>query len=336
VSVVIPGVGQDVDGSPNPPKTVFKVEPTPGQPIKISLDQKAQNAADNAVQKQSKPTAFIAMRISTGKIIAVANGPDATGQDLATGAQVPPGSIFKIVTAANVLESGAETTSSIINCPATLNVGGRVFTNSESEALGKVSLQTNFAKSCNTAFASLYPKLGANGLTATSKQLGISGSWNIGVPTFTGSVPNDGSDVDQAAAAFGQGKTLVSPAAMVAAVAAVATGQWKQPTLVLDPAPASTAPEGAALKPSTVSSLKAMMHAVTTSGTAANRMKGTPGGPVYAKTGTAEYDDNPNHTHAWFVGYQGDIAFAVLVVGGGFGATAAAPIAKDFLTTMAK
>jgi cell division protein FtsI/penicillin-binding protein 2 len=335
VSVVIPGVGKDPDGSPNPPTTVFKVDPAPGKSIKVSIDPKAQNAADAAVQKQSKPTGFIAMQISTGQVIAVANGPSATGQNLAMQAQVPPGSIFKMVTAANVLESGAETPNSIVNCPATLTVNGRVFKNSESEALGKVPLITDFAKSCNTAFASLYPKLGKNGLAATSKQLGIGGSWNLGVPTYTGSVPDDGSDVDQAAAAFGQGKTLVSPAAMIGAVAAVARGQWKQPTLVLDPAANNPAADGTALKPATVASLKSMMKAVTTSGTAANRMKGTPGGPVYAKTGTAQYDANPDHTHAWFIGYQGDIAFAVLVVGGGMGATAAAPIAKSFLTAMA-
>jgi cell division protein FtsI/penicillin-binding protein 2 len=334
VSVVMPGVGQDPDGSPNPSKTLFKVAPVPGQPIKTTLDPKAQKAADAAVQKQSKQSAFIAMKISTGEIIAVANGPGATGQDLAMEAQVPPGSIFKMVTATNVLESGAEKTSSLVDCPPTLTVDGRTFHNSESEALGKVPLITDFAKSCNTAFASLYPKLGANGLANTAKQLGIGGDWSVGVPTYTGSVPDDGSNVDQAAAAFGQGKTLVSPVAMCAAAAAVARGQWKAPSLVADPAPASSAPDGTPLKAGTVTDLKAMMRAVITSGTAKNRMAGTPGGPVYAKTGTAEYDGNPAHTHAWFIGYQGDIAFAVLVVSGGFGATAAAPIAKNFLTAM--
>jgi cell division protein FtsI/penicillin-binding protein 2 len=215
-------------------------------------------------------------------------------------------------------------------------VNGRTFQNSESEALGSVPLITDFAKSCNTAFASLYTKLGANGLATTAKQLGIGGDWTVGVPTDTGSVPDDGTPVDQAAAAFGQGKTLVSPVAMVSAVGAVARGQWKAPSLVTDPAPTSTPADGTALKPTTVTDLKAMMRAVITDGTAKNRMAGTPGGPVYAKTGTAQYDDNPDHTHAWFIGYQGDIAFAVLVVNGGFGATAAAPIAKDFLTTMSK
>jgi cell division protein FtsI/penicillin-binding protein 2 len=336
VSVVMPGVGQDPDGSPNPSKTLFKVAPVPGQPITVSLDSKAQKAADAAVQAQPKQSAFIAMRISTGQIIAVANGPGATGQDTALEAQVPPGSIFKMVTATNVLESGAATPNTTVNCPATLTVDGFTIHNSESEALGKVPLITDFAKSCNTAFASLYPKLGTNGLANTSKQLGIGGDWSLGVPTFTGSVADDGSNVDRAAAAFGQGKTLVSPVAMVGAVGAVARGEWKPPTLVIDPAPATVAADGTALKPTTVTDLKAMMRAVVTSGTGKTRMAGTPGGPVYAKTGTAQFDSDPEHTHAWFIGYQGDIAFAVLVVNGGFGGVVGAAMARNFLTAMNK
>ena len=69
-------------------------------------------------RSETKPAAIIAMRISDGAILAVANGPGAAGHDLALTAQVPPGSTFKMVTATNVLESGAETPSSMVNCPA--------------------------------------------------------------------------------------------------------------------------------------------------------------------------------------------------------------------------
>jgi cell division protein FtsI/penicillin-binding protein 2 len=57
---------------------------------------------------------------------------------------------------------------------------------------------------------------------------------------------------------------------------------------------------------------------------------------VHGKTGTAEFGNaNPPQTHAWFTGYQGDLAFAVVVEGGGFGAKAAAPLAAAFLTALA-
>ena len=61
-----------------------------------------------------------------------------------------------------------------------------------------------------------------------------------------------------------------------------------------------------------------------------------PGGEVFAKTGTAEFGtETPPRTHAWFTGFQGDIAFAVLVEDGGFGGSVAAPIAARFLTDIA-
>ena len=81
--------------------------------------------------------------------------------------------------------------------------------------------------------------------------------------------------------------------------------------------------------------LRDLMRAVVTEGTG-TALKGVPGGPVHGKTGTAEFGTkNPPDTHAWFTGYQSDVAFAVVVEGGGFGAKAAAPIAADFLTRLA-
>jgi len=330
--VVVPPPPQPKDVTPGETTVVFKVDPVAGQPVSTTLDVNYQNAADSALVSEANPAAIIAMRISDGKILAVANGPGASGLNLAFTAQVPPGSTFKTVTATNVLESGALTPQTVVNCPASLNVGGRVFTNSEGEVLGPAPLITDFAKSCNTAFASLAPKLGANGLSTTAAQLGIGGKWSVGVSAFTGSVPPDGSNIDQAAAAFGQGKTLVSPLAMISAVGAVARGHWSVPVLVTDPAVTKPA-DGAPLKQTTVDDLKQMMRAVVTDGTGRGVL-GVPGGPVFGKTGTAEFDSNPDHTHSWFIGYQGDIAFAVFVQNGGLSTKAAVPIAAKFLTAM--
>lgn len=332
LSVVIPGRGKASDGTDNPDKTLFHVDPIPGQAVKTSLDVATQNAADAAIASEPLPSAIVAIRISDGAIIAVANGPGATGQDLAMDARVPPGSTFKTVTAANLLESGAATLTTVVPCPKTLNVGGRIFTNHEGEVPGSNTLLIDFAQSCNTAFASLAPKLGPNGLATMAAQLGIGVKWTTGVPTFTGSVPPDGTDIDQAAAAFGQGKTLVSPIALASAAAALARGHWIAPTVVSDPAVTNPVP-GTPLKQSTVDSLKTMMRAVITSGTAPSLAK-VPGAPVYVKTGTAEFDDNPDHTHSWIMGYRGDLAFAIFIQGGGLSTAKAVPIARTFLTAL--
>jgi membrane peptidoglycan carboxypeptidase len=72
-----------------------------------------------------------------------------------------------------------------------------------------------------------------------------------------------------------------------------------------------------------------MMADVVARGTAAG--KGLPPG-TYAKTGTAEYGTgSPPPTDAWLIGFNGDIAFAVLVVDGGYGGPTCGPIAARFL-----
>ncbi|MGI9596668.1 MAG: penicillin-binding transpeptidase domain-containing protein, partial [Acidimicrobiales bacterium] len=81
--------------------------------------------------------------------------------------------------------------------------------------------------------------------------------------------------------------------------------------------------------------LQQIMRAVVTNGTG-RAVAGVAGGPVSGKTGTAEFgNENPPQAHAWFVGFQGDIAFAVFVEGGEFGGATAAPIAGSFLSQLA-
>ena len=157
--------------------------------------------------------------------------------------------------------------------------------------------------------------------------------WDAGIDVFSGKVSTGGPPEEQAAAAFGQGTTIVSPAALAGAAAAVARGQWKQPKLVLDPAPTKTAPDGPQLNPQALAALKTMMREVVTDGTATG-VKGVPGQPIYGKTGTAEYDNNPDHTHSWFMGFRGDVAFAVFVENGGLSTDAAVPIAGRFFTAL--
>ena len=108
--------------------------------------------------------------------------------------------------------------------------------------------------------------------------------------------------------------------------AAIEDGTWRPPLLVTNPAPQQTA-RPHKLSAAILDTLRPMMRAVVTSGTAAG--VGFPAG-VYGKTGTAQYGTG-THSHGWFIGYRGDLAFAVLVEGGGFGANSAGPVANAFL-----
>ncbi|HEX6497718.1 MAG TPA: penicillin-binding transpeptidase domain-containing protein [Micromonosporaceae bacterium] len=339
VSVVIVG-HKDGDGSAasdaatsGDGKVLMHSDPKPGQPVKTTIDVATQNAADAALAGQKNRAALVAIRISDGAVLAVANGPDGGDQNLAFTAQVPPGSTFKTVTALGVLDSGQVTADTVVPCPKTITVDGREFHNYEGELFGDVPLHVDFAKSCNTAFASLAPKLAPDKLGRYAADLGIGVPWDMGVDVFSGKVSVNGSKAEQAAAAFGQGATIVSPVAMAGAAAAVARGQWKQPHLLLDPAAGKPAADGPQLKPSAVDALKGMMREVVTNGTA-TRLRSVPGPPVYGKTGTAEYDNNPDHAHSWFMGVQGDVAFAVFVENGGVSTDAAVPIAAKFCSAL--
>ena len=79
--------------------------------------------------------------------------------------------------------------------------------------------------------------------------------------------------------------------------------------------------------------LRAMMREVVTQGTG-TALRTVPGQPVFGKTGTAEFADQTAQTHSWFIGYQGDIAFAALVQKGGLGSQAAVPAVGRFLTAL--
>ncbi|MFC0530041.1 penicillin-binding transpeptidase domain-containing protein [Phytohabitans kaempferiae] len=313
---------------------VFRAEPTPGTPVKTTLDPKVQRAADNALRGNPKVSALVAVRINDGTVAAVANGPNGGGDNLAFTASVPPGSTFKMVSALGLLDKGAVTLDAKVGCPKTATVDGRSYKNSHDMALADVPFRVDFARSCNTAFVALAPELGDDGLAAAGRSLGLEGKWDLGVEAFSGKVSTGGSATERASASFGQGTTVVSPLAMAAATAAVARGQWQQPTVLTDPAAGEKAPPGPELNAGSAEAVRTMMREVVTSGTG-SALKDVPGEPVYGKTGTAEFDNNPANTHAWWVGWQGDLAFAVFVEKGGDSGTGSVPIAERFLRGLA-
>jgi cell division protein FtsI/penicillin-binding protein 2 len=314
---------------------IYSTKAAPGKPVKTTLDVKTQQAADAAVAGEKQPSSLVAIKVSDSSVLAVSNGPDGGTVDTALTGQVPPGSTFKMISSYGLLQAKKVTPATVVECPKTRIVDGKTFKNADDEVLGRVPFHTDFAQSCNTAFVGLAPQLGADGLQSASTALGLGGQWDLGIDAFSGKVSAGDSATELAAASFGQGTTIVSPLAMAAATAAVARGQFVQPKLVLDPLPPSPAADGAKLDGPSLDALRSMMREVVTKGTGTG-LRTVPGAPVYGKTGTAEIDTGSSDTHAWFVGWQGDLAFAVMVQKGGAGAEAAVPIVNRFLTALNK
>lgn len=317
------------------PVTLFTAEAEPGTPVTVTLDETVQRAADATLADQEEhPTALVAIRVSDGHVLAVANGPASGGLDLALTGRYAPGSTFKIVTTAALLEDGV-TPDTPVDCPAELVVDGRPFSNAEDQALGEVPFRTAFANSCNTAFVGLSQELAPEALRDAATAFGLGHEPALGVDAFTGEVPVTESATDLAASAIGQGRILASPFAMADVTATAARGGALAPSLVLEGDAEAPAPEP--LTDTVAGPLPDLMRAVVTDGSG-GAARDVPGAPVHGKTGTAEYgEESPPRTHAWFVGWQDDIAFAVLVAEtpDAFGGRVAAPIAAEFLERLA-
>jgi len=319
-----------IDG-PGSSRTIAHLPGAPGTTVRTSISMHDQLAASAAVRAATttRPVDVVAIQPSTGRVLAVIERPG--GFDRALQGGFPPGSTFKVVTASALSGAGLRP-ASVVQCPAQVNVGGRVFHNFDNEHLGATSLQTAFAVSCNSTFITLATqRLSGAALASSAAQFGFNAKPSLGIPATLGQFTTPRTQVDLAADAFGQGTDLVNPLSQASMAGAVEDGTWHPPVLVLSPAPKQIA-KPQQLGSTVLSTLRPMMRAVVTTGTAAN--VGFPAG-VFGKTGTAEFGSAQNpRAHAWFVGYQGDLAFAVLVEGGGVGADASAPIANAFLRNL--
>jgi len=317
---------------PDDPDVIYRQDPVPGTPLQLTIDPRIQRAAEDALTSTELPSALVAIEPSTGHVVAVANGPGAAVQNFAMTGQYPPGSVFKIITAYGAMDRGYGPDDPV-DCPLTLEVNGRVFSNAEGEVLGTVGLRQAFVLSCNTAFINVGNTLDNADFGRYAAAFGLGASYELGTAAFSGAVPNPGGPVDKAATSFGQGRVLTSPLSAAVVAATAASGTYRPPSLIIEAD--HQPPAGEPLNPAAAGSLQQFMRQVVTGGTA-TAVSGTAGGPVSGKTGTAEFGDAvPPQAHAWFVGFQNDLAFAVFVEGGEFGGATAAPIAGNFLNRLA-
>jgi cell division protein FtsI/penicillin-binding protein 2 len=319
-----------VNGSGATLRTLDTVAPTPGRPVLTSIDPVVQQAAEHALSTVTGTAAFVAVRVSTGQILASVSDPAGDAFDFALDGEFPPGSSFKVLTSTALFEKGLSPASPA-SCPPIATVDGEVFHNAEGDQPVSTVARA-FAESCNTAFVQLAAgHLSASDFTSVASLYGIGHPVQMGYAAFAGAVPAPSDGAALAATAIGQAAVVVSPLDMAMVASAVGRGAVRPARLVTDAPDDSTAPT--ALPATVVSQLRAMMASVVTSGTAAGT--GLPAG-TYAKTGTAQYGSgNPLPIDAWLIGYRGDLAFAMVEQDSkGDGGPVDGPIVARFLDAL--
>jgi penicillin-binding protein A len=351
-----------------------------GNDIVTSIDPAAQHVALQDLEA-SGFGAVVAIEPSTGRVRALASNPPYNPNsiprrlakldtaptspllDRATQGQYPPGSTFKVVTAAAGLDSGTISPASTINAPGELEVQGAPLQNDFTQSFGPISLDTALTFSVNTWFAQLGEKVGEETLFEYMDRFGFNSTPAIDLPSsqvyksgvydseskrFLG--PED--PVDIARVAIGQERLAVTPLQMAEVAATVANGGtlmrpqiWSKvinpdgrvidkldPTAYSHPISKQTAEE-----------LTTAMEGVVRAGTGTNAA--IPGVPVAGKTGTAETPFNETcgggteENQAWFIGFapanEPKIAIAATIeCTPQFGNDVAAPIFRDVAETI--
>jgi cell division protein FtsI/penicillin-binding protein 2 len=330
-----PGVTVQAVGG-GPARALFRAAPVAGKPLRTTLDARLQRVAESALSAVRPASAVVAVRPSTGDLLAVASGPGSAGYSTATVGQYAPGSTFKVVSSLALLRSGVRP-STPLSCPATTVVSGKRFKNYSDyppNGLGRIPLRTAVAYSCNTAFINQRDRVSQADLAGAAASLGLGVDHDLGFPAYFGSVPKTdadaGSATGHAASMIGQGRVVASPMAMATVAASVAKGALVVPRLLPGQKADNTSP-GTPLTAREAGELRQLMRGVVTRGSGAF-LGSLPGAPVLAKTGTAEFGDKaPLKTHAWMIAVHGDLAVAVFVDVGQSGSKTAGPILERFL-----
>jgi cell division protein FtsI/penicillin-binding protein 2 len=321
-----------------------KRSPTPGKPLRTTIDAKLQDATAAALGSTFGGAAVLDAK--NGDVLALAG--------LAFSAPQPPGSTFKVITVSAALEDGATSLDEQFPVETSTVAGGREIANAHEEPCGG-DLVTSFARSCNTVFAPLGVRIGGEKLVEESEQYGFNSPPTIYNPKAlaltqppASTIPNPlKDDVDVAVSAIGQGEVLATPLEMASVAQTVANEGMRSPTaMVKGPELAGGYPDVEVMKPDVADDVKKMMIEVVNSGTGTSAS--LPNAQVAGKTGTAELGTTTNSgpvppgeeaesdVDAWFTAFapadKPKLAVAVMVVNApGDGGTVAAPIARQIL-----
>jgi cell division protein FtsI/penicillin-binding protein 2 len=308
-------VAQDPSGADS--QVLYELPRTMSQPVRTTVDRRYQMAAENALKSLHVPASLAAVHQATGEVLVGANH-QTGGKNQAFEGRYPPGMTFSMITTQALL-GYHQKLSAAVPCPPTLKVGDQTFHSTSPR--GK-TFTSNFERSCPTAFASLYRSLAYQDLRTSAARFGIGVPWTLPLPAFSGSVPPPSNDADRAASMAGQGKIEVSPLSMALAAATVESGTWKPPSLVKDPAPSQPI-QPRSLDSDSISALLPLLRESVTKGSA--RSANLSGNKVSGVVAQVPYGSGK--TVSWFVGFRGNVAFALAVEG----KVNAAAVAAKFL-----
>lgn len=346
-----------------------------GVSLELTIDPRAQAAAEEALGDQRG--AVVALDPKTGAILAMVSHPSYDPNSLAghdadevqrawrqlqeaehsplTNRSIqslyPPGSVFKLVTAAAALSSGRFDERSALPGPAVLDLpettAGLPNSGGGDCNGGTVDLTTALETSCNTAFGWLGLQLGGQALRDQAGAFGFGRQLEIPMGVAPSSVPAQMNRPQEAQSAIGQYDVLVTPLQVAMVSAGIANGgAVMQPHLVAQTRGADlevidqTAPRefSRAVDQNVAAALTRMMEAVVRSGTGTRAQ--IPGVRVAGKSGTAEHGEGRD-AHAWFTAFapadDPKVAVAVVVEDGGNagseagGGKVSAPIAREVM-----
>jgi penicillin-binding protein 2 len=254
----------DALGEPTPNGRLFNKPPSPGDNLKLSIDEKVQVAGEAALAERGLPGGFITMDVHTGEILGLGsfptfepelftrpltqkqveetyNNPAAPLLDRVTNGLYPTGSTFKLITALAALESGKLTLGEVIDDPGVLEIGGQEFKNAGEAANGAVSLVQALEVSSDVFFYTLGWRMWNTGeLQHWAHALGIGRPTGIDLPVENetllpsqhwrnqlykeGETDRPWSAGDNVQLATGQGDLQTNPLQMAIAYATLANG----------------------------------------------------------------------------------------------------------------
>jgi cell division protein FtsI/penicillin-binding protein 2 len=311
-----------------------------GARVALTLDPRLQREAERLLARAAAPeAAIVASDVRTGRILAWASRGD---RDYVATPLAPSASLFKVVTAAALLEGGRVS-------PAT-----RQCYSGGSHAIGPgdlvdqprrdgacTTLGEALGHSVNVVFARLAVKhLSAPVLRAKALDLGFAGEVPIDVPIGSSDlrVPDDALGMARAAAGFWNGR--LSPLGALFAMQTIANGGERIRLSLIDRGPAARAPAGRAVSAATARTLRQMLEVTTKRGTCARAFRGKDGSPllasmpVAAKTGTL-VGGRPSRMFSWFASFapsdRPEIAVAVMLANDLQWRTKANAVGRDLL-----